>query len=123
GEGHSLCLDSKGNVFGFGCTDNGQLGLGLESPIPNPTQIPIDDKIIEISTGKLHTLFLNEYGEVYSTGSGSSQQLGYRKDIQDKPRKIEALKGVKIEKIICGWFHNFGISDKGELFAWGLGRQ
>lgn len=121
GESHSICLNSEGQAYGFGCTESGQLGLGLDSPIALPTLIPIEDQIIEIQSGKSHTLFRTVNGEVYSTGSGSSAQLGYIGEIQSTPRKISSLKGVNIQKIICGWFHNLAISDQGEIFSWGLG--
>jgi regulator of chromosome condensation len=37
------------------------------------------------------------------------------------PKKIDALKGVNVKKIICGPIHNFAIDDKGALYSWGSG--
>lgn len=121
GESHSIYFDSKGQAFGFGCTDHGQLGLGIESPIALPTLIPIDDEIIDVQSGKIHTLFRSSNGEIYSTGSGSSCQLGYLESIQKVPRLVEGLKGLRFKKLVCGWFHNIAIEEGGSIYTWGLG--
>lgn len=69
-----MLLDSKGNVFTFGCNSNGQLGSGAASSYSwSPTQlsgllflVSADqlgiEPIAKISAGACHSLLLSEKG-------------------------------------------------------------
>eukprot|EP01084_Bolivina_argentea_P202749 346347_1 len=76
-ETHTLFLTKKGNVYGIGKNDSGQLGLGVNIPEVNiPTLIPFKQKIKAIATGKLHSLFLNKDGKMLVCGYNYCGQLG-----------------------------------------------
>jgi hypothetical protein len=77
GRAHSLLLNSRGQVFGTGNNRWGQLGIA--DCLWNKLRLVSDDKvgkIIAISAGSRHSLFLNSEGEVWGFGSNEWGQLG-----------------------------------------------
>ena len=68
-------------------------------------------------------LLLMEGGEVYSWGDARYSSLG--RSITDiTPERlglVEALGGLKIEKIACGGWMSAALSEDGALYLWGTG--
>lgn len=93
----------------------------------------------KLSLGRLHTVALTAYGEVYTWGSTSMGRCGHnngssldppssaagsrggdRRFVQ-QPRHISALRNVVIESIAAGGAHTLALSKGGRVFAWGAG--
>ncbi len=101
GEKHSIILNSSGKVYAFGDSFNGQMGtypkFGSNKPIlvsDNSRYSFVNgdetNKVIDIATGKNHTVVLVEDGTVYSFGVNENGSLGLG-DIsgyRDRARKI-----------------------------------
>jgi len=89
GANHTAFLSRiSGNVYTFGDNSLGQLGIGnqINNRIVAPTQItslPIyadannGTGITKVVCGKNHTILLNIYGTVLTTGANNNNQLGY----------------------------------------------
>lgn len=59
--------------------------------------------------------------ELLACGNNSYGQLGIENvDFVKEPTLIPALKDYKIAGVFCGTDHTFALSNKGEVFAWGL---
>jgi hypothetical protein len=83
---HSLVVSEQGEVYGFGCDDMGQLGLGKgcgyepylvyrdNTPgragitIPQRIDALVGQHIVAVSAGDHHSLFLSREGKVFSCG-------------------------------------------------------
>jgi alpha-tubulin suppressor-like RCC1 family protein len=76
---HSLVLNDRGQVFGFGYNRYGQLGLGDRQNRLIPTLISIEG-ISAISAGALSSLLLDSQGELFSFG-----QPGEHLGLGDQP--------------------------------------
>src|SRR4029077_17640060 len=77
---------------------------------------------VETSAGHLHSLFLAENGDVYSCGEGCNGQLGHGNEKKRAiPKKIAALDGLVIKQISAGSHHSLVLSDRGELYGFGVG--
>ena len=77
GEGHSLALDSDGDVWAWGYNGHRQLGnVGCTSICPTPTRVPGVSDVDAISAGGVHSLALRSDGTVWSWGGGTYGQLG-----------------------------------------------
>lgn len=87
---HSFAVDSDGDVFAWGLNQYGQLGLevGDETIIWTPTIVPSlspselgnDARVVQISGGEHHTVFLLSDGRVFAAGRCDSSQLGVAED-------------------------------------------
>ena len=70
GTQHNLILNN-GYVFSFGYNYYGQLGHGDDKDRSTPTRITTNG-IVDVSTGWMHGLVLDESGKVYSFGYNSN---------------------------------------------------
>ena len=135
-------------TFTWGSNRKGQCGVegGKCATVPEPLPIvsvkrkgggggagklDLVDKYVhfeKISLGRLHTVALTAYGEVYTWGSTAMGRCGHsslesgrdRRFIQE-PRHISALRNVVIDAVVAGDAHTLALSKGGRLFAWGAG--
>ena len=135
GGNHCIILDRNGAVFSTKFYSerfspyydhDGQNGTGSDNfssendnfhPIPFFKNI----KIIGISVGIEHSLFVEENGVVWSCGRG---QLGHshRNNLRrQNPKQIESFieRNIKIKKCASGLFHNLLLDDHGNVYAFG----
>ena len=93
--------------------------------IPFKLFFPLRPKIITVSCGDNFTIFLSEKGNVYSMGSNNKfGQLGLGDtNMQLSPKLITFFKNnkIKISQISCGYCHVLALSEKGDVYSWGLG--
>ena len=63
---HTVVLDSGGQVWTFGCNDEGSLGRVVEEEEECfvPGKVEIEEKVVGISAGDSHTAALTETGQV-----------------------------------------------------------
>lgn len=68
---HSLCLTSSGEIWSFGCNDEGALGRNTEEEgsETKPTKIELEGKVVKISAGDSHSACLLQDGRVFAWGS------------------------------------------------------
>lgn len=129
-----LALTDRGEVFGWGNTEYGQLATDSdENPQINlPMHLSfLKDcgKIVDIAAGGSFCMVLNENGDVFSWGYGI---LGFGPDVghQARPTQIPpALFGrndfnpnVRVRAISAGLIHSAAINDQDDLYMWGHNR-
>mmetsp|Transcript_7313 Transcript_7313/g.9125 ORF Transcript_7313/g.9125 Transcript_7313/m.9125 type:complete len:636 (-) Transcript_7313:231-2138(-) len=79
---HSIAITSEGIPYGWGRNEAGQLGLGSENPAPcvfSPVKLDGGwglNKIVSASTGKSHSVLVDETGAVYAAGMNKNGQCG-----------------------------------------------
>ena len=102
----TFILKESGELFAFGCNDDGQLGLGDYIKRSIPTLVIKDKGIRQIICGGHHTLILKISGELFAFGCNHSGQLGldYKKNILRLTltmmnENIVSINGTIIEKI------------------------
>lgn len=68
---HSLCLTKFGEIWSFGCNDEGALGRDTEEEgsETKPKKIEMAGKVVKISAGDSHSACLLEDGRVFAWGS------------------------------------------------------
>ena len=78
-------------------------------------------KIIAISAGSDHSLFVADNGVVWSCGNNNYGQLGHKKS-GGYPQKINHLceKEIKIKECASGNNHNLLLSNKENVYSFGL---
>jgi alpha-tubulin suppressor-like RCC1 family protein len=145
GEQHTLAVANDGQVYGWGWTSNGRLGLGggLKAGIgfhrSLPTSIRPTIPINRVSCGGAHSLLLASSGVVFSFGKNDNGQLG----TNDKKNRMGATMihfipgqndlelnndnnnngcnntNVRFQQIEAGQAHSMFLSTNGFVYACG----
>lgn len=113
---HNLALSDHGQVFAWGSSGSGKLGVGviddrIESFAPHPVQLNFAprSKIVNISCGNMHSAAVTSKGHLYVWGSADSGRLGLGKSAKTlhAPLHISSLSaaGVKVAQVSCGASH------------------
>lgn len=115
---HSFAIDKDGKVYAWGLNSLHQTGVseargGWEDIIHVPTVVDALDperhdgaRVVSISGGEHHSLFLFDNGEVWGCGRCDGAQLGLgeehpaRKEL--KERKEEEIERVRVERVEKG---------------------
>ena len=59
---------------------------------------------------------------MFTFGGGEHGQLGHGDKVNKiRPTLVEALDGVFISQITCGWSHSVALTSKGRVYTWGNG--
>ena len=143
GEGHSLAVAEDGRAFGWGRNGFHQCGLGPPAypvgearagfvdhsfnfvAVPRPAALPA--RVLEVSAGKAHSLFVLDGGALHSCGRGQGGRLGHG-DANDRmrPQRVESLAGRVVVGAAAGGDHSLAIchgDEQGELWSWGGGQS
>jgi alpha-tubulin suppressor-like RCC1 family protein len=122
---YTLAVSEAGEVFSFGKGEYGRLGHGDQVDVELSKQIEAlrGVYVLTVAAGGAHALALTRSGKVYSWGYGSSGQLGHGLlgTNTTTPAIIEALRGVRVERIAAGEAHSCAASQAGHLLTWGCG--
>lgn len=144
GDGHSICVNKNGEVYAWGASACGQLGVEQNDQMqtdsegypyqPKPILVKLlkDIKVKEVACGDAHTLALSQDGQIFSWGGAGCGQLGHSNiasmprdadscPYQPFPKLIDSLKNNFIIHIACGKAHSLAIDTNNALYTWGAG--
>jgi X-linked retinitis pigmentosa GTPase regulator len=108
-------------LFTFGAGEAGQLGTGRKERELSPVQVHTAELIRQVACGVNHTLLLTDAGRVLSTGSNAYGALGTGNKLSTaSPVRVTALEEYFIDRLAAGT-QSAALSDRGEVFVWGLG--
>nr|XP_046916402.1 uncharacterized protein LOC124496883 [Dermatophagoides farinae] len=116
-------VDSGWNFVAI-LTDDGQVFLasnGFNWKTKETLQLISNDndRFKMIACGCEHLLMLRQDGHVFAIGSNMCSTLsGNRKSSYESMIHIDGLENV--EHIACGDYHNLSVTNKGEIYSWGL---
>ena len=115
------------DIYSWGSDRYGQLGIGnkIGSKCYNiPRLCNFNLQILMISCGEEHACILSSAGKLYSMGSNNEGRLGIGDETIKQistPCLVESLSGINLKFVSCGWGHSAAITEKGELYTWGVG--
>jgi alpha-tubulin suppressor-like RCC1 family protein len=128
GEQHSACITQNHELYTWGSGANYRLGHGSlhNSLKPERVQHISDHYVIKVSSGSTHTLCLTRDGHIFAMGSGINGRLGidiaggndYKTPTRIAPYN-EEVKLKSFVEVVAGPHQSFGLTDEGELLAWG----
>lgn len=130
GANHVLALDTKGNVFAWGFSDQGECG---RRPIerrpwntltPTPVALPKGNKIIDIFAAGFNSFALDRNGKVFAWGANSSAQAGIARNAGEQEAVIykpEIIKAIPkpAAMVAGGSSHTVVATQDGDLYIWG----
>lgn len=129
-----LALNDKGEVFGWGNSEYGQLDDAEDAPtqVNTPQALTLTKgigAIKDIASGGSFCMVLNEEGLVFTWGYGI---LGFGPYVEQtsKPQQLlpplfgknDFSDSTHVVSINCGVFHMGAINSEGDLFVWGKNR-
>lgn len=125
GNKSTYALSRDGFLFVAGENVDSRLGLDHRRKVNKPQRLQlIEDYCVKVASSLNgdHTLVLTRTGDVFSWGANEHGQLGHGDRVSLKrPRRIWALKGIRIVDIAVGSKHSACVTAQGEVFTWGLG--
>ncbi len=123
GMAHALALDSAGQVWAWGETANGKLGIGTTSASwAPPTPVALTGHFVAIACGAEFSMALRDDGVLFMWGLDETGQLG-----QGTPRGMSNVPLVvpglpPIRDMDGGWGplgHALAVGRDGTVWAWG----
>ncbi|CAH1251602.1 RCC1 [Branchiostoma lanceolatum] len=124
---HTVALTVKGEVWSWGCNDEGALGrdtseIGTETV---PGKVELSDKIAQLGAGDSHTIALTTDGRVWCWGTfrDNNGQFGLTSDGKAQPRPVEIPLPAPVLKISSGVSHVACLTEEGDLYTFGCGEQ
>lgn len=124
---HNLCLNRKGEVFSFGCNDEGALGRATadeEGSEFEPRKIDLPAQCLKISAGDSHSACLLNDGRVYAWGSFRDSHGNMGLTLEGNKRlPVEVVRGLKSVDIASGGDHLVILSENGHVYTVGCAEQ
>ena len=121
---HTGCLTDMGEVYTWGEGKFGRLGHGAERNCHSPRLVEslLGKRPIQIACGGFHSAVVTQDGKMFTFGGGEHGQLGHGDKVNKvKPTYVQALDGIFLRQITCGWSHSVALTSQGEVFTWGNG--
>ncbi|XP_066554986.1 regulator of chromosome condensation isoform X2 [Amia ocellicauda] len=145
---HTVCLTENGEVYTFGCNDEGGLGRDTteEGSETTPGRVALPKPTVQVSAGDSHTAALARDGTVFIWGSfrDNSGVIGlleaWEKSVAPKqlhtteaivkissarllvPQAVR-IKGsgrLKFQDVFCGAYFTFALTSEGRVYCFGL---
>mmetsp|Transcript_27826 Transcript_27826/g.74965 ORF Transcript_27826/g.74965 Transcript_27826/m.74965 type:complete len:565 (-) Transcript_27826:489-2183(-) len=91
-----------------------------ELPTPRPVPLPCGQRVVLVSAGNDHLLFVTASGGVWSMGRGSTGALGHG-DVEDKsqPAQIDYLRDLYAVDASAAQEHSLVVTACGRLYSFG----
>ena len=122
GHCHTAALTREGEVYTFGGGNMGQCGHGVlkEEYTPRRVDALHGKHIVQIATGREHTLALTDTGEVFAFGCNFNGQLGCGTSVMEiLPVQMKALEGKRVIQMAAGDFNTVLLTEEGEVLTCG----
>ncbi|GFN79071.1 regulator of chromosome condensation-like [Plakobranchus ocellatus] len=123
---HTVCLTSTGQVYTFGCNDEGALGrdTSVEGSESRPAKVALPAPIVMVSAGDSHTAAVTDDGRVYAWGTfrDANGSIGLTSNGMEK-FPVELIQEEIVVKVASGSDHLVCLTDRGELLSLGCAEQ
>eukprot|EP01036_Dinobryon_divergens_P029735 gene29735-38876_t len=129
---HNAVYTTTGQVYTWGCADDGALGRVGEEFSPLLVQTLANETIIGVDCGDCHTIAVSTKGEVWGWGCYKAKEGNkfFNPNEQDPKRNVEKQQDLPIRitglpsnvvDIACGAVFNLARTADGAVYSWGLG--
>ncbi|XP_010866354.1 regulator of chromosome condensation [Esox lucius] len=124
---HTVCLSDTGNIYTFGCNDEGALGRDttVEGSETVPGKVALGDRVVQVSAGDSHTAALTDDGSVYIWGSfrDNSGVIGLLEPMKKVTLPVKIPLKEHVTKVVSGNDHLVMLTAIGDLYTSGCGEQ
>lgn len=127
GQNHSACVLNNGDVYVWGCGDDGRLGTGDRDSMSSPTLLltlrNAKVRARTIRCGARHTAVISDRDLLYVWGANEFGQLGCgdrRTRLKPALVAFPPLLSHGVADVSLGEFHSACITFTGVAYTWGL---
>ncbi|EGW01158.1 regulator of chromosome condensation isoform X2 [Cricetulus griseus] len=124
---HTVCLSQSGQVYSFGCNDEGALGrdTSAEGSEMVPGKVELQEKVVQVSAGDSHTAALTEDGRVFLWGSfrDNNGVIGLLEPMKKSMVPVQVQLDMPVVKVASGNDHLVMLTTEGDLYTLGCGDQ
>ncbi|KAF7726903.1 hypothetical protein EC973_008198 [Apophysomyces ossiformis] len=124
---HSIAITKDGQLWSWGCNDEGVLGRKGDEFEPAVVQDLEGVHIVKVACGDSISMALSDEGKLYCWGTFRCAEggLGFTREIkkQEFPVLYEPLQRETIVDIAAGTDHCLALTDTGRVYGWGNGQQ
>lgn len=118
-----LAVADNGHVYAWGRNEMGQLGVGDSKDhfVPQLVKEITGYDIVEVATGKSHTLFLTSCGKVLAAGSNEQGQCGQGRKTGnlETPKLVVHEGAADIVSVACGAEFSVMLDKDGKVWTFG----
>uniref|UniRef100_A0A7N0RI69 RCC1-like domain-containing protein n=1 Tax=Kalanchoe fedtschenkoi TaxID=63787 RepID=A0A7N0RI69_KALFE len=124
---HTAAVSESGEVFTWGCNEDGQLGYGTSNSASNYTPRVVEylkGKVFaKVAAAKYHTIALGTEGEVYTWGHKlvTPKRVIVSRNMKKSGSsllKFHRSEKLHVSEIAAGMVHSLALTDDGALFYW-----
>ncbi|PIK59312.1 putative regulator of chromosome condensation [Apostichopus japonicus] len=123
---HTICVTENGEVYTFGCNDEGALGRDTseEGSEFTPHKVELSEKVVQVSGGDSHTAALTDTGEVYAWGTFRDGNGPFGLTVEGMKKLPYHLPvPATVVQISSGNDHLAMLTDQGDIYTIGCGSQ
>lgn len=123
---HSVYLTANGEVWTFGCNDEGALGRDTteEGSEYERQKVQLPEECIRVTAGDSHSAFLLKDGRVFACGSFRDSHGTMGLNIKGKQQfPVEVVPNVIFVDIKSGADHLVMLSNRGKVYTVGCAEQ
>src|SRR5690606_8887940 len=113
---HRCIIGFDGRVYCWGYADRGALGLGRETRVATPTEVPLPERAVDISSNMNTTCVVGESGAAWCWGDNRYGQLGGEGPF-GTPVRVPGIGPVA--QISAGTTHTCALLRDGGVRCWG----
>ena len=137
GETHALAATTSGELYSWGNSKWGQVGLGAKASLssrPRRVTAALDGKVVvQTSCGASHSAVLTDTGDVYTWGRGFEGQTGHASkalddatndiitSVQLLPKCVSSFTKDPVAALSCGYNFTCVVTRAGGVWSWGEG--
>jgi len=121
GASHTCVVNASGDLFCWGGSFNGQLGLSTTEDQLSPSQVASIDSIQQIYAGAIHTCAIKLDGTLWCWGSNFHGQLGNGTTVDSwEPSQVSSMGTAVFGGAAPQYSHNCFIKGDQTAWCWGL---
>lgn len=124
---HTIVLTKNGEVYSFGCNDEGALGRKVEEEEDCfvPGKVELEGRVVQLSAGDSHTAVITDAGKLFAWGTfrDSSGPIGLTTGGGQENTPIQLLVDHLVTKVASGAAHIAALTADGHIFTFGNAEQ
>ncbi|NIM51913.1 MAG: hypothetical protein GTN78_05370 [Gemmatimonadales bacterium] len=125
GLSHTCGITRDSVAYCWGSNQNGQLGNGVRTSVPQPVLVAGGLKFISVQAGGAHTCALTTEGVAYCWGLNHAGQLGTEESTETcgplpcATRPVPVQTMARFHALTAGADHTCGLTAEGAAYCWG----